>query len=85
MTFTKYHSDVFYGALAAVAMIAPILLVLASGTLPEGLQRGEVIVFGHGVILAVVVAAMVVRAAYALGFNKALKIAVSEPNYFVTA
>ena len=85
MTFTKYHSDVFYGALAAVAMIAPIILVLASGTLPEGLQRGEVIVFGHGVILAVVVAAMVVRAAYALGFNKALKIAVSEPNYFVTA
>jgi hypothetical protein len=85
MTFTKYHSDVFYGALAAVAMIAPILLVLASGTLPEGLLRGEVIVFGHGVILAVVVAAMVVRAAYALGFNKALKIAVSEPNYFVTA
>jgi hypothetical protein len=85
MTFTKYHSDVFYGALAAVAMIAPILLVLASGTLPEGLQRGKVIVFGHGVILAVVVAAMVVRAAYALGFNKALKIAVSEPNYFVTA
>jgi hypothetical protein len=85
MTFTKYHSDVFYGALAAVAMIAPILLVLASGTLPEGLQRGEVIVFGHGVILAVVVAAMVVRAAYALGFNKALKIAVSEPNYLVTA
>jgi hypothetical protein len=85
MTFTKYHSDVFYGALAAVAMIAPILLVLASGTLPEGLQRGEVIVFGHGVILAVVVAAMVVRAAYALGFNKALKIAVSEPNYSVTA
>jgi hypothetical protein len=85
MTFTKYHSDVFYGALAAVAMIAPIILVLASGTLPEGLQRGEVIVFGHGVILAVVVAAMVVRAAYALGFNKALKIAVSEPNYLVTA
>ena len=85
MTFTKYHSDVFYGALTGVAMLAPILLVLASGTLPEGVQRGEVIVFGHGVILAVVVAAMVVRAAYALGFNKALKIAVSEPNYPVTA
>jgi hypothetical protein len=85
MTFTKYHSDVFYAALAGVAMLAPILLVLASGTLPEGVQRGEVIVFGHGVILAGVVAAMVVRAAYALGFNKALKIAVSEPNYSVTA
>jgi hypothetical protein len=85
MTFTKYHSDVFYASLAGVAMLAPILLVLASGTLPEGLQRGEVIVFGHGAILAVVVAAMVVRAAYALGFNKALKIAVSDPNYPVTA
>jgi len=85
MTFTKYQSDVFYGALTGVAMLAPILLVLASGTLPEGVQRGEVIVFGHGVILAVVVAAMIVRAAYALGFNKALKIAVSEPNYPVTA
>jgi hypothetical protein len=85
MTFTKYHSDVFYAALAAVAMLAPILLVLASGTLPEGLERGEVIVFGHGVILAVVATAMVVRAAYALGFNKALKIAVSESNYPVTA
>ena len=81
MTFTKYHSDVFYGALAAVAMIAPIILVLAAGTLPEGLQRGDVIVFGQGVILVVVAAAMVVRAAYALGFNKALKISVSEPHY----
>ncbi len=85
MTFTKYHSDVFYAALAAVAMVAPILLVIASGTLPEGLERGELIVFGNGVILAVVAAAMVVRAAYALGFNKALKIAVSEPNVSVTA
>lgn len=84
MTFTKYHSDVFYWALAAVAMIAPIILVLAAGTLPEGVQRGDVIVFGHGVILAVVAAAMVVRAAYALGFNKALKISVSEPHYFGT-
>jgi predicted tellurium resistance membrane protein TerC len=84
MTFTKYHSDVFYGALAAAAMIAPIILVLAAGTLPEGVQRGDVIVFGHGVILAVVAVAMVVRAAYALGFNKALKISVSEPHYVGT-
>jgi hypothetical protein len=85
MTFTKYNSDVFYAALAAVAMLAPILLVLASGTLPEGLERGEVIVFGHGVILAVVAAAMVMRAAYALGFNNALKVAAWELNYPVTA
>jgi hypothetical protein len=84
MTFTKYHSDAFYAALAGVTMLAPILLVLASGTLPEGLQRGDVIVFGQGVILAVVAAAVVVRAAYALGFNKALKISVSEPHYSET-
>jgi hypothetical protein len=84
MIFTKYHSDVFYEALAAVAVIASIILVLAAGTLPEGLQRRDVIVFGHGVILAVVTAAMAVRAAYALGFNKALKISVSEPHYFGT-
>jgi len=83
MTFTKYHSDVFYGALAAVAMIAPILLVLASGTLPEGLgQRGDLIVYGHGVLLAVLATALVLRT---LGFSKAFKIAVSEPKHSVTA
>jgi hypothetical protein len=43
-TFTKHHSDFFYGALAAVAIIASILLVFATGTLPEGLERGELIV-----------------------------------------
>jgi hypothetical protein len=84
-TFTKHHSDFFYRALAAVAIIAPILLVFAAGTLPEGLERGDLIVYGYGVVLAVLATALVLRAAYALGFSKALKIAASVPNYSVTA
>ena len=84
-TFTKHHSDFFYGTLAAVAIIAPILLVVATGTVPEGLERGELIVYGYGVVLAVLATALVLRAAYAVGFSKALKIAVAVPNCSVTA
>ena len=72
-TSTKYHSDFLYSALAAVAIIAPILLVIAAGTLPEGLDRGDLIVYGHGVVLAVLATALFLRAAYILGFNKALQ------------
>ena len=72
-TFTKHHSDFFYGMLAAVAIIAPILLVIAAGTLPEGLDRGDLIVYGHGVVLAVLATALVLRASYILGFNQALQ------------
>ena len=84
-TFTKNHSDVFYRALAAVAMIGPILLVFAAGTLPEGLERGDLIVYGHGVVLAVLVTALVLRAAYTWGFSKALQSSALEPNHSVTA
>jgi hypothetical protein len=72
-TSTKKNDGYFfYRALAAVAMIGPILLVFAVGTLPEGLERGDLIVYGHGVLLAVLAAALVLRAVYALGFSKAL-------------
>jgi hypothetical protein len=37
------------------------------------------------VVLAGAASAMVLRAAYAFGFRKALKIAASERNYSVTA
>jgi len=83
-TSTKNHSDLFYGALAGVAMITPILLVFAAGTLPEGPERGALIVYGHGVLLAALATILVLRAAYALGFSQALKIAASVPNYSVT-
>ena len=72
-TSTKNHRDFFYRALAAVAMIMPILLVFAAGTLPEGLERSDLIVYGHGVVLAILVTALVLRAVHTLGFNKALQ------------
>ena len=82
-TGTNEHSSFFYRALAAVAMIGPIFLVFAAGTLPEGgLERGDLIVYGHGVLLAVLATALVLRT---LGFSKAFKIAVSEPKHSVTA
>ena len=84
-TATKNDGDFFYRALAAVAMIGPILLVFAAGTLPEGLERGDLIVYGHGVVLAVLVTALVLRAAYTWGFSKALQSSALEPNHSVTA
>ena len=72
-TSTKSHSDFFYRALAAVAMITPILLVFAAGTLPEGLERGDLIVYGHGVLLVVLATGLVLRAVYTWGFSKALQ------------
>jgi hypothetical protein len=72
-TSIKNHGDFFYRAFAAVAIIAPILLVFAAGALPEGLERGDLIVDGHGVLLVVLATALVLRAAYTLGFNRALQ------------
>jgi hypothetical protein len=64
----------FYRALAGAAIIAPILLVFAAGTLPEGPERGALIVDGLGVVLAVLATALVLRAIYALGCSQTLKI-----------
>jgi threonine/homoserine/homoserine lactone efflux protein len=86
-TSTKNRSDLgsfFYRALAAAAMIVPMCLVVAASALPEGLERGDFIVNGHGVLLAVLVAALVLRAVFARGFRKALKIVTSNPNRSVT-
>jgi len=71
-TFTKDRTEFFYPVLAAVAMIAPMLLVVAAGMLPEGLERGEFIVSGFALVLAMLAATLVLRAAYTLGFSKAL-------------
>ena len=84
-TYTKTQSNFFYGALAAVAMIGPILLVIAAGTMPESPDTGEFIVYGHGLVLAILAAALVLRAAYERGFSKALSNAAARPNYSVTA
>jgi protein-S-isoprenylcysteine O-methyltransferase Ste14 len=83
-TGTHQHSKFFYSALAAVAMLGPILLVFAAGTLPEGVQqRGNLIVHGHEVLLAILAAALALRAAYTMGFSKALKIVRSQQQQLV--
>ena len=71
-TVMNEHSSFFYRALAAVAMIAPIALVFAAGTLPEGLERSDLIVYGHGVLLVVLATGLVLRAVYTWGFSRAL-------------
>ncbi len=84
-TLSKYYGDFFYRTLAAVAIGAPMLLTLADSQLPEGTVRGEFMVSGLATVLAVLVTALVLRAAYILGFNKAFSIVSSEPNRTVTA
>ena len=79
-TITKYRSNRFYGALAATAFAVPALLVIVAGAMPEGLQRGELIVVGNAMAIAMLAAALVVNAAYAFGFSKALKLAAVTPN-----
>lgn len=83
--FSKYHSDSFYRRLTAIAIGGPMLLVLAVGQLPAGLERGDLIVYGHGVVLAIIATALGLRAAYAVGFSRALKIMASAPGKSVTA
>jgi hypothetical protein len=80
-TSINNHSNFFYSGIAALAVIAPIGFVGAAAALPEGLQRGEFIVSSFGAVLSLLATALVVRAAYALGFSKALKTASSQTNY----
>jgi hypothetical protein len=84
-TLTKNYGDFFYRTLAALAIGAPVLLTIAVSQLPEGTVRGEFMVSGLGAVLAVLVTALVLRAAYTLGFSKALRIASSKLNRTVTA
>lgn len=74
------HNDFFLRAFTAVAILAPMLLIMIAGTLPEGLARGELIVFGHGGIVAALVTALVLRFAYVSGFSRAFKLAASQPS-----
>jgi hypothetical protein len=49
--------------------------------LPEGLARGQLIVFGYGGIVVALATALVLRTVYGLGFSKAFKLAPSNPNH----
>ncbi|MGA2779659.1 MAG: hypothetical protein ABSF94_19060 [Steroidobacteraceae bacterium] len=82
---TRYRGGSFYRALTAVAIGAPIVLVIAAGTLPEGFERGEFVVGGHGIALAMIVTAMILRTAYSFGFRTALRMAGEAPRYSIPA
>ena len=71
-----------YSALCSIATIPPMLLVVAAGALPEGLERSQLIVHGCAVNLAVLATALVLQAAYSLGFNKALEMARSAESSY---
>jgi len=79
----QQQNDWFLRTLASVAMLGPILLVLIAATLPEGLARGYLIVFGNGGILVALAGALVLRTVYDLGFSRAAELAATQPNYFV--
>jgi hypothetical protein len=78
---THDHSDFFIRAFAAVAILAPILFVMIAGSLPEGLARGQLIVFGYGGIVLALATALVLRTVYGLGFSKACRLAASKSNH----
>ncbi len=84
-TLTKNCGDFFYRTLAALAIGAPMFLTLAVSQLPEATGRGEFMVYGLETVLAVLVTALVLRAAYALGFSKGIRILSSAPNRPLTA
>ena len=84
-TSIKNYGDFFYRTLAGVAIGATIIMVGAVAQLPEGTERGELMAYGLGAVAIILVTALVLRAAYTLGFTKALRIATSEPNRSVTA
>lgn len=83
--FSNNYRNFFYRTLTAVAIGAPMLLTIAVSQLPEGTVRGDFMVYGLGAVLAVLVGALLQRAAYLLGFNKAFDIVSAEPNNSVTA
>ena len=84
ITITKSRSDFFYPVLAAVAMITPILLVIAAGSCRKP-GAGEFVVSGLGLVLAMLADRPGSARCICSGFSKAFKIAASAPNYSVTA
>ena len=80
-TSTHDNSDFLVRACASVAILGPLLLVMIAGTLPEGLARGQLIVFGDGGIVVALATALILRTVYGLGFSKAFKLAGSNPNH----
>jgi hypothetical protein len=50
-------------------IVGPILLVVFADTLAQG-SRGQLIVHGHGFVVAALATALILRGVYALGFSR---------------
>jgi hypothetical protein len=70
----------FVRAFTAVAILAPTLLVMIAGTVPDSLARGRMMVFGDGGVVAALATALVFRAIYCAGFSRAIRLAAIKPN-----
>jgi hypothetical protein len=81
---TPVKSNFCARAVAAVAILGPIILVVFSATLPPG-SRGELIVRGHVFIVTVLATALILRGVYALGFSHASKHFALRENRSLTA
>jgi hypothetical protein len=81
---TPVKNDLLTRAMAAVAIVGTILLVMLSGTLPQG-SRGQLIVDGHVFIVTALATALILRGVYALGFSHARKRLASSRNRPLTA
>jgi hypothetical protein len=51
------------------SIVGPILLVVFADTLAQG-SRGQLIVHGHGFIVAALATALILRGVYALGLSR---------------
>jgi hypothetical protein len=78
MTTSHVQPDFFYRALAAGLMVAPFLLLFAACSLPGDGARGQIIVYGHEVLVVLAVVLLALRAAYVLGFSRAQKMAAGD-------
>jgi len=81
---TPVRTDWFTRAVAAVAILGPILLVVISAALPEG-ARGHLIVDGHVFIVTTLATALILRLVYALGFSHARRRLASSQNRALSA
>lgn len=77
-------TDLFTRALTAVAVLAPVLLVIIAGTRSLG-SRGGMIVAGEAFIVGGLMAAVALRIVYGMGFSRARKLLVSGANRSQTA
>jgi hypothetical protein len=75
--FAVPRADRFVRGIAAVAMLGPMLLVVMAGLLPEGLERGQLVVWGNAGIVVALTLALLLRVAYAMGYTSAFQLALA--------